>query len=293
LRFKAERRGIGNVLAVLAALLAAQGAVAEEGSKLIATGGALPLAGAAGGGIVPWALLSGYSAREQHGPTGAYTRVESDDYRLDAVAFSYNLFNRVELSAVRHELDIGALTGALGFDPGELEQDVLGAKVRLTGDAVFTRRPQVAAGFLHKRNRAFAIPAAVGARDDESFDYYVAATKVFLTGAFDRTVLLNLTLRSTEANQIGLLGFGGDRGGRETLGELSAAVFLKRSVAVGFEYRQKPNNLGFAREDDWRDLFVAYFPSKRFALVAAYADLGSIAGLAQQDGVYVSFMGSR
>lgn len=293
MRCRSSRRGVGTALVALAALLAAPHGLAAEGSKLIATGGALPLAGTAGGGIVPWAVLSGYSAREQHGPTGAYTRVETDDYTLDALAFSYNLFNRVELSAARHDFDIGALTGALGFDPGELSQDVFGVKVRLTGDAVFTRRPQVAAGFLHKRNREFAIPAAVGALDDESVDYYVAATKVFLTGAFDRTVLLNVTLRSTEANQIGLLGFGGDRGGRQTLGELSAAIFVNRSLAVGFEYRQKPDNLSFAREDDWRDLFVAYFPSKRFAMVAAYADLGSIAGLPEQDGFYVSFLGSR
>jgi hypothetical protein len=293
LRYRCKRHGGGAAVLALVALFAAFQGLAAEGSRLIATGGALPLAGTAGGGIVPWAVLSGYSAREQHGPTGAYTRVESDDYALDALAFSYNLFNRVELSAARHDFDIGALTGALGFDPGELSQDVFGVKVRLTGDAVFTRRPQVAAGLLHKRNREFAIPAAVGARDDESVDYYIAATKVFLTGAFDRTVLLNVTLRSSDANQIGLLGFGGDRGGRQALGELSVAMFVNRSLAVGFEYRQKPNNLSFAREDDWRDVFVAYFPTKRFAMVAAYADLGSIAGLPKQDGLYVSFLGSR
>ena len=60
------------------------------------------------------------------------------------------------------------------------------------------------------------------------------------------------------------------------------------SLAVGVEYRQKPDNLGFAREDDWHDAFVAWFPNKHVALVAAYADLGSIAGLDGQRGGYVS-----
>ena len=54
------------------------------------------------------------------------------------------------------------------------------------------------------------------------------------------------------------------------------------------EYRQKPDNLGFAREDDWYDLFVAWFPSKHVAVVGAWADLGSIATLDRQRGAYLS-----
>jgi len=45
-------------------------------------------------------------------------------------------------------------------------------------------------------------------------------------------------------------------------------------LAFGFEYREKPSNLRFAREDDWREVFAAYFPSKRFAVVGAHVDLG-------------------
>jgi len=280
--------------AVLAVALSMATSAASAGGRLLATGGAMPLAGAAGGGIVPWAVLSGTAARGEQGFTGAYTRVDSDDFSLDATAFSYDLFNRVELSAAHHELDIGVLTGALGFDPGNLEQNIVGVKVRLSGDAVFSRAPQVAVGLLHKRNTEFLIPSVVGARDDEGTDYYVAATKVFLTGAWGRMGLLNLTLRSTNANQIGLLGFGGDKNaGRETMAEVSAAMFVNRKLAVGVEYRQKPDNLSFAREDDWRDAFVAYFPNKRFSVVAAWADLGSIAGLPDQDGLYISFQGAR
>ena len=57
---------------------------------------------------------------------------------------------------------------------------------------------------------------------------------------------------------------------------------------VGLEYREKPDNLSFAGESDWKDLWVGYFPSKRVAMVAAWADLGEIATLEDQSGLYLS-----
>ena len=112
---------------------------------------------------------------------------------------------------------------------------------------------------------------------------------VFLAGPGGRQLLLNGTLRSTRANQMGLLGHGGDRdGGRSLVFEGSAALVLDPSWVVGVEYRQKPDNLGFAREDAWMDAFVAWFPNKHVAVVAAWADLGSIATLDGQRGAYLS-----
>ena len=74
--------------------------------------------------------------------------------------------------------------------------------------------------------------------------------------------------------------------------EGSVAVLLDRHWAVGIEYREKPDNLSFAGESDWADLFVGYFPNKHLALVLAYARLGEIATLDHQDGVYLSVQGS-
>ena len=91
------------------------------------------------------------------------------------------------------------------------------------------------------------------------------------------------------ARLVRLLGFGGDaKSGRSLVVEVTAAVLLDRHWAIGYEYRQKPDNLAFAREDDWQDLFVAWFPSKHVSLVAAWADLGSIATLRDQTGWYLS-----
>ena len=278
--------------ALIAALALPASAIAADG-RLLATGGATQFEGSAGGGLVPWAVLSGYGTDEQNGGTAFLTRVETGDYSLDATGVAYTFRNRVELSYARQRFGLGELQRRLALPTGRFDADVIGAKVRLGGDLVYTAMPQISLGVQHKRQLDFAIPSAVGARDDSGTDVYLAASKLFLAGAFDRHLLVNATLRSTRANQAGLLGFGGDRkAGRSLVLESSVAVLLDPQWAVGVEYRQKPDNLGFAREDDWKDAFVAWFPNKHVAVVAAYADLGSIATLDKQHGAYLSLQAS-
>ena len=103
-----------------------------------------------------------------------------------------------------------------------------------------------------------------------------------------RNLLLNGTLRSTSANQLGLLGFGGSGEGRSLQAEVSAAILFTPSFAAGIEYRQKPDNLDIASEDDFRDLFIAWFPNKHVSTVLAWVDLGSIANHDRQRGWYLS-----
>ena len=66
------------------------------------------------------------------------------------------------------------------------------------------------------------------------------------------------------------------------------ALLLNPRWVVGVEYREKPDNLSFAGESDWQDVFVGYFPSKRLALAAAWAELGEIATLEGQRGIFLS-----
>lgn len=277
-----------RTLALLLCSLCAAAVHADDG-RLIATGGATQIEGAAGGGIVPWAVIAGYGTREQHGGTAFYSRVDTGDYALDSYGVAYGFGNRLELSVARQRFDLGTLQRQLALPTGAFRQDVFGAKLRLAGDLVYTAMPQISVGVQHKRHRDFDIPRAIGARDDHGTDVYVAASKLFLGGAGGYNLLLNGTLRSTRANQTGLLGFGGDReAGRSLVLEGSAAVLFDPHWAVGLEYRQKPDNLGFAREDDWHDVFVAWFPNKHVAVVAAWTDLGSIATLEDQRGAYLS-----
>lgn len=255
---------------------------ADSGSKLLATGGASTIEGAGGGGIVPWATLSSYADVDEWGATVNVSEVAVDDFRLSVQGASLSWNNRVEVSYARQTFDLSTIGG-------ELEQNILGVKARLFGDLLYGNLPQVSVGLQHKSNQSFALPSAVGATDDSDTDYYLSAAKAWLDGPFHRTWVANVTARRTRANQIGLLGFGGDvDDSAEWVAEASVAAFINRYWAVGVEYRQKPDNLSFAEEQDWRDVFVAYFPSKRVSIVGAYTDLGSIAGLDDQTGWYLS-----
>ena len=262
---------------------------AQPGGRLLATGGATSIEGSAGGGIVPWAVLSGYGTRDEWGGDVFATRVETGDYRLDSYGAALSLGNRLELSLARQRLDIDALAKAAGLPERTLNQDVFGLKVRLFGDLVYDSLPQVSFGAQYKRQNNFQIPSLVGARRDADTDYYMAASRLFVGAAGGYNLLLNGTLRYSRANETGLLGFGGDRrDSRSLLKEGSAALLLSPQWVVGIEYREKPDNLSFAGESDWQDLFVGYFPSKRLGLVAGWADLGEIATLEDQQGLYLS-----
>lgn len=270
-------------------MLVGLAAQAQPGDRLLATGGATQIEGAAGGGIVPWAVLAGYGERGQHGGTFFHTVVDSGDYRLRSLGAAWSWNNRVEFSVASQRFDLGALRRELGLPWEALRQDVFGMKVRLFGDLVYGAAPQLSVGLQHKRVGDFALPQLVGAADDSGTDVYIVASKLFLAGAAGRNLLLSAGLRGTDANQTGLLGFGaGGDTSREWVFEGSAAILLDSHWAIGLEYREKPDRLAFAREDDWRDLFVAWFPDKRWSVVAAWADLGDIAGRPDQRAPYLS-----
>ncbi len=279
---------VALLAAAVAGVFAPLHALAGDG-RLLATGGVSMIEGSSGGGIVPWATLSGYGTRDELGTVAFATHVDSGDYRLDVQGAALTVGNRLELSLARQRLDLGTLQDRLGLPWNALGQDVFGAKVRLAGDLVYGHAPQVSLGVQYKRLRNGTLPLAIGARDDHGTDIYVSASRLLLQGAAGYQLLLNGTLRATRANQAGLLGFGGDRRNSYRLvPEVSVAVVLSPSWVVGAEYRDKPNNLGFAREQAWADAFVAWFPNKHVSLTAAWADLGDIATLADQRGPYLS-----
>ena len=73
-------------------------ASAASDGRLLATGGATQIEGSAGGGLVPWAVLTGYATRDEIGVTAFATHVEVEDFGLDSLGVAINLRNRVELS---------------------------------------------------------------------------------------------------------------------------------------------------------------------------------------------------
>lgn len=277
--------------------IACQPALADIGSRIWATGGVTTIEGSAGGGLVPWALLGSYASDEEWGGTLALSQAETDDYSLSVTGAGLNWNNRVALTFARQTLDLDELVFTLkngfGLEQDELNQDIIGAKVRLTGDVLYSPWGQWSAGLQHKRQRDFTVPEAIGARDDSGTDVYLSASKLFFAALLDRNLLINATARATKANQGGLLGFGGDRNDSyEVMAEASVGLFLNRQWLVGGEYRQKPDNLSFAEEQDWWDLFVAWVPDRRLAVTAAWVNLGDVATLEDQQGLYLSLQGS-
>jgi len=257
--------------------------------KLLLTGGVSQVEGSAGGGLTPWAVIGGYGTQGQIGANAFYTRVNVQDYHLDAAGALIGIDNRVEISVAQQRFNTEDVGAALGLGRGfTFRQNVVGVKVRLFGNAVLdqdTWVPQVAVGMQYKKNNQGAILHAIGAKSDHGIDYYVSATKLFLS----QSLLANATLRFTKANQIGILGFGGDKHNRyQAELEGSLAYLLSRNWAIGAEYRQKPNNLNIAREDDWYDAFVAWAPTKNVSVTLAYVNLGNVVIKSNQQGMYAS-----
>jgi hypothetical protein len=289
-------RSIRNRTTLLAAaILALSSTTAKaqssllDGGKLLLTQGISTIEGASGGGLASWATIAGYETRDGIGANAHATYVDVNDYTLRDFGAAVGFFNRVEFSYTREEFDTGSTGAKLGLGRNfTFDQDVYGAKLRLIGDLVYdqdTWLPQIAVGVQYKKNDQNAIIHAVGGKSDQGTDYYVAATKLFL----DQSLVVDATIRYTKANQTGLLGFGGDRNsGYSPEFEGSLGYLLTKQLVVGGEYRTKPNNLGFAKESDWWDLFVAYAFNKHISATLAYADLGDIATFKSQHGVLVS-----
>ena len=260
-----------------------------ESGRLLATSGVSQVEGAGGGGLVPWALITGYGTRDAIGANVHGTYVGLPDFTLGSTGAAVGLFDRVEVSYAHQWFDTGKAGGRLGIGNGyTFNLDTAGLKVRLLGDAVYDQDswlPQIAVGTEFKTSEDHGVLRAIGAKSSSGVDLYIAATKIFLA----QSLLVNTTLRLTKANQFGLLGYGGDRSNSDHPEfEGSLAYLLSHSVAVGAELRTKPDNLRFAHEGKALDVFLAYFVTKNLSATIAYVDLGNIAQQRIQNGVYFS-----
>ncbi|MHA7881288.1 MAG: DUF3034 family protein [Saccharospirillum sp.] len=276
-----------SLIAVLCVLMAGHSLAA---SRILATSGLTQIEGAAGGGLVPWAVIGGYGSTGEWGAAASISRTVVNDFRLGTAAVTGGFDNRLELSFAQQTLQVENLAETLGTAPVDsvIEQHVFGAKARLFGDLIYGHWPQVSLGIQNKVNLNDGVGTFLGADRGYGTDYYVSASKLYLHALFERNLLLNTTFRYTDANQTGLLGFGNADGtDYQLMVEASAGLLLTPQWAIGGEYRQKPDRLD-TEENDWFDAFVAWFPNKRIAVAAAWVDLGNIALWDDQQGWYLS-----
>jgi len=272
-------------LPLMTATLPASAGDLFDSARPTATGGVNTIEGAGGGGLAAWALITGYGSGEAIGGSAYTTFAKTDDYTLTSSGVAVGLFNRVELSFAQLGFDTEAIGAKLGVGKNKtFFTNIAGIKVRAFGDALDQENwwlPQVAVGAQYKDSGHENILTAIGSKDSSGVDYYVAATKAIL----DWKLLLNGTLRLTKGNQFGLLGFSDDY---KLQPEIGVEYLLTSNFIIGAEYRFKPDNLAFAKEDDWKNIHIAYFPVKNVSFTVAYVDAGSIANEDDQQGLYAS-----
>lgn len=292
--------GIGLAGAALFASVSAaypQALPIPDQGKLLATGGASQIEGAGGGGLTPWALITGYGSRDSYGANVHYTGVHTQDYAMDSAGVAIGMVDRFEVSLASQTLR-GSKAPLAQL---AIRQEIVGLKLKLSGDAIIDQdrlAPQISVGVQFKQNHGVRGLGALGitdvtqlgAKKNHGVDIYVSATKLLL----DQSLLLNATLRATKANQLGLLGFGGDLHDRyQPMFETSIAYMLNRQLLAGVEYRMKPHNLSVDKEKNYADVFIAYFPVRNFSMVAGWVSLGDITVFnpRNQSGWYLSLQG--
>ncbi|GAB3469926.1 DUF3034 family protein [Polaromonas eurypsychrophila] len=272
-----------------------------ETGKLLLTGGVSSIDGAAGGGLTPWAVIGSNATEGEIGGTAFVTTARTKDYGLNIVGASVGIHDRYELSIAQQDFKTGVTGTGLGLPGLHLKQTILGAKVRVAGDAILdsdSLMPQIAVGVELKNLGSTGLDGtlrALGAKR-EGVDLYVSATKLFL----GQSLLVNGTLRATKANQNGLLGFGSTSDNSYSLQpEFSVAYLISKNWVVGAEYRSMRDKLRLPvaganglRAEDWKDIFVAWAPNKNLSVTLAYVDLGTIVPLTtasrKQTGYYLS-----
>jgi hypothetical protein len=285
--------------------LTAQVAIADDflgadQGKFLLTAGFSQLEGAGGGGLVPLALITGYGSSDSWGANAHFTNIQLKDFQLRTYGVAAGALDRFEISYTRQDFDVtGTALDGLG-----VTQDIVGVKVRLWGNAVYLQDswvPQIAIGAEYQKNEGLDDAAKVGlsgvvstkqlgAQSEHGANFYIAATKIFLA----QSLVVNVAVRATKANEFGLLGFGGDL--KDTYSykpEGTLAYLLTRTVAVGAEIRTRPHNLSIDDESTGYTAFVGWTPTKNISLVAAYLNLGGILGPVtqvnrHQDGLYLS-----
>ncbi|CAA0094749.1 Uncharacterised protein [Zhongshania aliphaticivorans] len=235
-----------------------------DDGKVLATGGVSMIDGAGGGGITPWATITGYGTDQGINGNVHYTYAPLANYTLHSLGVAVGFWDRFELSYTTSSLTTGStfntvglvvdtvndLTQELGvpvdtgIDPWNttIDMEIIGAKLRVWGDAVYDSdsfMPQIAIGGFYKTNKNEELLTTLGADTAKDWEAYISATKIL----FPINTLINITARYTAANQTGLTGFGGPDGSdKEFRPEVSLAYLLRKDTVIGVEWAQHGDN---------------------------------------------------
>lgn len=253
--------------------------------------------GEGGGGLIPWAYLTNPPAEGQvfGKPTVGATYIFPQNFNVNVYHLNETITDRLELGYARTVFDTTNLLGAVRVD--ELVMDTLHAKVLLLKETDML--PAVSVSAEYKKNRdidtadknlGLALTAA-GMEDNSGFDYCLSITKMLKETPLRMPILFNVGARYTKAAQTGYLGFSDDA---KILPEVTLAIMPESNVAVGIEFRAKPDEykavagVGSFGEDNWSDFFIAYFPTKGLSITGAVVNFGNIVNRNVNTGLYMN-----
>ncbi len=278
-----------------------------------------------GGAIVPWAYISNAPKKGGIGmPAASIWTWVSDSYTINFWPVAVSIGDRLELGFAYQNLDISTLKSDLrGDSAAALGANRLDTKLdnlqMITAHAKFQfvkeseNWPAMAISVSYKKAldvdelddnltanvRNAGLVAAngpkvmewMGVDDDDGFEVNLMATKLWKTKI---PILTAVNLRYTQANQLGFLGFSDDWSLNP---EFTLAILPEPNVAIGIEYRKKPDELKSVNdylrantavpglgtlndytfgEDDFIDFFVAYLPTPNLTIAAGIANIGNV-----------------
>ena len=211
---------------------------------------------------------------------------------LGALTATETLGDRLELGYGWNYLDLGDLRGhinsAVGVNIGDnrVKMHNVNARLALLKEGQFDLPwlPAVTFGTHFKINEdidgidddLFGALSASGIASDYGFDFTLYASKMITS--LPRPVLLNVGVRNSDAAHLGFLGFTRKR---KFLAEGNVVVFLTDRLALGAEYRMKPNEykrIGdlVQPEDDWWTIVFAYVFNSHLTISGGYGHFGRV-----------------
>ncbi len=268
------------------------------GGRTISYSGAplLNFEGVGGGGIVPGAHLvnppqDGKGIGKPAVMQWAGIRGDTNFY---TTGFAFSLLDRFELGYTRATLDynrirddVKRLSGNL-LDPGKdhIYMDIFHLKTLILKEKEFLPAFAVTAEFKFNEtiddinNNLAQVLNTIGYDDDFGVDFDFSFSKI-IPNLIICPIFVHFNIRLTRAAQAGFFGFSSDYTANP---EISAGVLVRPDMAVGFEYRVKPDEYGSlalpgftCKEDDMWDINFTYFPIERLSLSVAYCGFGNAA----------------
>ena len=259
--------------------------------------------GVAGGTITPTAYLSNPPAQGTAlgGPSVSYTYFHFGSKSIQTFAVSETLFRHIEVGYALSRFDMGSLpheirkTMAIDIDRNSVYLHHLNLRAMFVEEDSFDLPlPAITAGAHFKyndgirsiENRMGGTLSAIGFERNNGVDFVITASKTFPELFFGRKLMASLGVRTSQAAQLGYLGFSDDW---KTTLEANVFCSLADWLTVGYEFRQKTNPYThldgvFGQEHDWHAVSLDWIIDEHLSFRAAWVYLGTFANSDNSNG---------